>query len=102
METTFKYKNQIITTPNLEKKLKRMKISIEDIEIIETPIKKEEPNSLIYPLEWYRYYKNENRWVCRISKEFIDEINFLEDKWKYDDEYTKREFNKRITSKQSK
>ena len=30
------------------------------------------------------------------SKEFIDEINFLEDKWKYDDEYTKREFNKRI------
>ena len=40
METTFKYNNKIITTPNLEKKLKRMKISIDDIEIIETPIKK--------------------------------------------------------------
>lgn len=99
METTFKYQNKIITTPNLEKKLKRMKISIEDIEIIETPIKKEEPNDLVYPLEWYRYYKNDDRWICRISKEFIDEINFLEDKWKYDEEYTKREFNKRIASK---
>lgn len=31
---TFKYKNKIISTPNLEKKLKRMKISIDDIEII--------------------------------------------------------------------
>ena len=40
---TFKYKDTIISTPNLEKKLKRMKISIDDIEIIETPpIKKEE------------------------------------------------------------
>ena len=35
MEITFKYKGKIITTPNLEKKLKRMKISMEDIEIIE-------------------------------------------------------------------
>lgn len=39
METTFKYNGKVITTPNLEKKLKRMKISINDIEIIETPIK---------------------------------------------------------------
>ena len=41
METTFKYNGKIITTPNLEKKLKRMKISIDDIEIIDNPIKKE-------------------------------------------------------------
>jgi len=41
MDITFKYNNKIITTPNLEKKLKRMKISIDDIEIIDTPIKKE-------------------------------------------------------------
>lgn len=34
METTFKYKGKIISTPNLEKKLKRMKISIYDIEIV--------------------------------------------------------------------
>lgn len=44
MDITFKYNNKIITTPNLEKKLKRMKISIDDIEIIETPIKKEKPS----------------------------------------------------------
>ena len=35
---TFKYNGKIITTPNLEKKLKRMKISIDDIEIIEEPL----------------------------------------------------------------
>ena len=45
METIFKYNNKIITTPNLEKKLKRMKISIDDIEIIETPIKKKSSES---------------------------------------------------------
>ena len=44
MDITFKYNNKIITTPNLEKKLKRMKISIDDIEIIETPIKKQSSN----------------------------------------------------------
>ena len=47
---TFKYKDTIISTPNLEKKLKRMKLSLNDIEIIDTPIKKEEvteePNNL--------------------------------------------------------
>lgn len=42
MDITFKYNGKIISTPNLEKKLKRMKISIDDIEIIETPIKKKE------------------------------------------------------------
>jgi len=41
--TTFKYNNQIISTPNLEKKLKRMKLSIQDIEILpEEDNKKEE------------------------------------------------------------
>ena len=45
MDITFKYKNKIITTPNLEKKLKRMKLSINDIEIIETPLKKENSNN---------------------------------------------------------
>lgn len=46
MEVTFKYNGKIISTPNLEKKLKRMKISIDDIEIIEEPITiKEEDNS---------------------------------------------------------
>ena len=40
MDITFKYNNKIITTPNLEKKLKRMKLQLSDIEIIETPVKK--------------------------------------------------------------
>lgn len=49
METTFKYKGQIISTPNLEKKLKRMKITLDDIEIIEVPKKelKEELQELL-------------------------------------------------------
>lgn len=46
MEITFKYKDKVITTPNLEKKLKRMKIQLSDIEIIETPIKKEENSGI--------------------------------------------------------
>lgn len=45
MKTTFKYQEKIITTPNLEKKLKRMKLSINDIEIIDNPISKKEPES---------------------------------------------------------
>lgn len=40
---TFKYQGKVITTPNLDKKLKRMKLSIDDIEIIDNPIKKKEP-----------------------------------------------------------
>ena len=42
MDTIFKYKGKIISTPNLEKKLRKMKISIDDIEIINNVIKKEE------------------------------------------------------------
>ena len=45
MEATFKYNGKIISTPNLEKKLKRMKISMDDIEIIDDSIiLKEEDN----------------------------------------------------------
>ena len=49
MQTTFKYNGVIITTPNLEKKLKRMKITIDDVEIIDNPIviKKEEKDTLL-------------------------------------------------------
>lgn len=42
MITTFKYKDTIISTPNLEKKLKRMKITLQDIEILPEEIKLEE------------------------------------------------------------
>ena len=46
MDTYFKYKGQIFSTPNLEKKLKRMKITIDDIEIVDSPKPKEEEQSL--------------------------------------------------------
>lgn len=42
MEVTFKYNGKIISTPNLEKKLKRMKLSYNDIEIVESPAPKKE------------------------------------------------------------
>lgn len=60
MEVTFKYKNKIITTPNLEKKLKRMKISLEDIEIIETPKEKSKPQPIweFEGIKEWRYYKH--------------------------------------------
>lgn len=59
MEITFKYKDKIITTPNLEKKLKRMKLSLEDIEIIKAP--KKEESSFKWELEGikkWKYYKH--------------------------------------------
>lgn len=36
----FKYNNKVYEVPNLEKKLKRMKLSLDDITIIDKPIKK--------------------------------------------------------------
>ena len=47
----FKYNGKIYSPANLEKKLKKLGISLEDIEIIETPVKKitedlEEKNDL--------------------------------------------------------
>ena len=45
MEATFKYNGKIITTPNLEKKLKKMKLQLSDIEIIETPSQNKSNNT---------------------------------------------------------
>lgn len=42
MVITFEYNGKLITTPNLEKKLKRMKLSMEEIKIVSTPEIKEE------------------------------------------------------------
>ena len=58
METTFIYNGKTITTPNLQKKLKRMKITEADIQIIPNPTPKEETKSeLDIPLENYHAYK---------------------------------------------
>lgn len=54
MEISFKYQNKIYTTPDINKKLKRMKLSLEDVEIVEIP-KKEELESTY---EERRYFKD--------------------------------------------
>ena len=70
MEVTFIYQKKQITTPNLEKKLKRMGITKEDIKIIETPPKKKEGAMIpMYPIEdFYFIKKSSNCWECHISK----------------------------------
>lgn len=35
----FKYNNKVYEVPNLEKKLKRMKLTLADIELIDKPVK---------------------------------------------------------------
>jgi len=72
METTFKYKGKLYTTPNLEKKLKRMKISIDDIEIVDNPIiKKEEEIEEELNLRQVIVCSNQDeiRRVCYIPKD---------------------------------
>ena len=73
METTFKYKGTIITTPNLEKKLKRMKLSINDIEIIDNPLlKKKNP-----PEELEDYMKDAIKVVVRSNIDDIRRVCFI-------------------------
>ena len=78
METTFKYQDKIITTPNLEKKLKRMKLTLEDIEIIPTQIK-EKPKSEGWEFEGikeWRYFKQPDGiiqcWLQNIGEDITD------------------------------
>ena len=73
MEITFKYNGKIITTPNLEKKLKRMKLQLSDIEIIETPIKKEKPSN--DGIE--DYMKDKERVIVRSTKDNIRRICYV-------------------------
>lgn len=80
--TTFKYQGKIITTPNLEKKLKRMKISLEDIEIIDTPIIKSPSFKEGWEFEGikeWRYFKNPNNTITHCCLQ-----NIGENKSKYD------------------
>ena len=49
VEKYFKYQDKIYKTSNLDKKLKRMKLSLEDIELIDKPIEtsKEDDNEKV-------------------------------------------------------
>ena len=82
---TFKYKDTIISTPNLEKKLKRMKISIDDIEIIDTPIKKEEYDEIEedYDKEMVVILSNLDniRRICYVPKGTRPPIKSFINKW---------------------
>ena len=73
MDITFKYKGKLITTPNLEKKLKRMKISIDDIEIIDTPIKKKEVDSGLED-----YMLNKKQVIVRSTQDNIRRICYVD------------------------
>ena len=66
METTFIYNGKTITTPNLQKKLKRMKITEADIKIIPNPTKEETKSELDIPLENYHAYKYPNQLLWHI------------------------------------
>ena len=44
VEQYFKYQDKIYKTSNLDKKLKKMKLSLEDIELIDKPSSKEDNN----------------------------------------------------------
>lgn len=71
MEVTFKYNGTIISTPNLEKKLKRMKISINDIEIIPPRpiiIEEEEEEENNYEQVIVRSTEDDIKRVCYIPK----------------------------------
>ena len=87
---TFKYKDKVITTPNLEKKLKRMHLTLDNIEIIDTPEKKKEDNELDIPLEKYHYYKypDENRWLLHITDNPEETIIFNNKVLKRDERFT--------------
>lgn len=70
MDITFKYNNKIITTPNLEKKLKKMKIQLSDIEIIET---KEKPSN--DGIE--DYMKDKEQVIVRSTKDNIRRVCYV-------------------------
>jgi len=79
MDTTFKYKGKIITTPNLEKKLKRMKLQLSDIEIIESPEKESETELEDYMKDkeqvFIRCKLDDIRRVCYVTKGTRPSIN---------------------------
>lgn len=72
MDITFKYQGKIITTPNLEKKLKRMRLQLSDIEIIETPIKKEKPK-----FELEDYMKDKEKVIIRCKLDDIRRVCYV-------------------------
>ena len=69
---TFEYNGKQITTPNLEKKLKRMKLSLNDIKIVPTPqVEKSEELGLDNPDKEQviiRSTQDDIRRLCYVTK----------------------------------
>ena len=72
MDITFKYQGKIISTPNFEKKLKRMKISINDIEIIDEPVIKKVEETGIDD-----YFKDKEQVVIKSTQDNINRICYV-------------------------
>ena len=62
----FKYNGRIYNPSNLEKKLKKLGITLDDVEIIEDAVKKEEPTAEISTVELY-YFINRDTGYRRCS-----------------------------------
>lgn len=82
MSVTFLYKGTKITTPNLDKKLKRMKITMDDITIVEEEVPKviqEEPTAIITT---YTYISPDKKYkIVTVSPDNIpDDYTFVEKK----------------------
>jgi hypothetical protein len=70
--TTFEYNGKIISTPNLEKKLKRMKLSMEEIKIVSNPeIKKE------YVPEIEDYMKDKEQVIIKCKLDDIQRVCYV-------------------------
>lgn len=69
---TFEYNGKQITTPNLEKKLKRMKISLEDIKIISN---KKEKKTVDEGVE--DYMKDKEQVIIRSTQDDIRRLCYV-------------------------
>ena len=67
----FKYNNKIYETPNLEKKLKRMKLTLDDVQIVQDDFKEVENNNWEFEgmKEWiyFKHPKNEQIHCCLVD-----------------------------------
>ena len=102
MEITFKYKDKVITTPNLEKKLKRMKISIDDREILTNPIKKEEiqkEECEFKGIKEWKYYKHPNSDIIHCCLIDINTNPNKKDLFKFTENYINELNEVKLTSK---
>lgn len=79
MDTTFIYKGKTVTTPNLEKKLKRMRITLSDIEIVdEVHPKKESENSSCDGTNLYYFINLKTKESIISIYPTLDNLSFIE------------------------